>query len=214
MRHGKVTFGYIHGEKVKPSWGRRQTRRAIVERQEVISVSELHRAKAFGDRWVSFPNFGLMLTAISRLRACRHQAELFIATRDGPQRQVVPVLWTYCRVGDRGGWRPWFRCKCGRRAGKLYNAGVAFECRKCCKLVYECQLKSSKGRLERAATKIRHRLSWAERRWAFRDKLPPRPHGMRTAKYRELISRLIAIDRKIALRKQKRGIERAEWQPG
>jgi hypothetical protein len=214
MRHGKVTLGYIHGEKVKPSWGRRQSRRAIVERQEVISVNELHRAKAFGDRWVSFPNFGLMLTAISRLSACRHQAELFIATRDGPQRQVVPIMWTYCRVGDRGGWRPWFRCKCGRRAGKLYNAGVAFECRKCCKLVYECQLKSAKGRIERAASKIRLRFSWAERRLAFKDKIPPRPWGMRTAKYNKLISRMKAVDTKIALWGQKRAMQRPKYQRG
>jgi hypothetical protein len=214
MQRRKIILGYIHGERVKLSRDTRRTRHKTVERQEVISVNELHRAKAFSDRWVSFPNYGFICPSISRLRACRQQAEIYFATRDGPQRQVVPIMWTYCRVGDRGGWRPWFRCKCGRRAGKLYNAGVAFECRKCCKLVYECQLKSSKGRLERAATKIRHRLSWAERRWAFRDKLPPRPHGMRTAKYRELISRLIAIDGKIALRKQKRGIERAKWQPG
>ena len=34
--------------------------------------------------------------------------------------QRVPITWTKCHLG---GWRPWFRCSCGRRAAKLYDAG-------------------------------------------------------------------------------------------
>jgi hypothetical protein len=204
-------IGYIHGKSVKPSWGRHRSRRKTVESQEAISVNELHRAKAFRDHWVSFPNIGWGHPSISRLRACRYQAELFFGAPDGTQRQAIPIMWTYCRIGTRGGWRPWFSCKCGRRAGKLYNAGPVFACRKCCNLIYECQLKSAKGRLQRAATKIRHRLSWVERRWAFKDKIPPRPWGMRTAKYRKLISKMITVDTKIALWGQKRAMQRPRY---
>jgi hypothetical protein len=194
-----------------------------VESQEAISVNELHRAKAFRDHWVSFPNIGWGHASISRLRACRYQAELFFGAPDGTQRQTVPIVWTYCRIGTRGGYRPWFRCTCGgragklynaagpvfaRRAGKLYNADPVFACRKCCNLIYECQLKSAKGRLRRTASKIRLRLSWVERRLAFKDKIPPRPWGMRTAKYRKLISKMITVDTKIALWEQKRAMQR------
>jgi hypothetical protein len=211
---GGKDLGYMEGRPVKLSRDRRRSHRVTVESRAALNVNELHRAKAFRDSWVSFPNFGLVHPDISRLRTCRQVAEIYTATRDGPQRQTVPIVWTYCQIGNRDGWRPWFRCKCGQRAGKLYNAGTAFACRKCCNLVYECQLKSAKGRLQRAATKIRLRLSWVERRLAFKDRVPPRPHGMRTAKYRKLISRMIAIDTKIALKAQKRAIQRPKYQRG
>ena len=200
MQRGK-SFGCIHGNP-------RSMRRRIVESQEVLSVSELHRARAFRGNWVSFPNFGLLLTAISRLRACRHQVEIYISTRNGMQTQSIPITWTYCRIGYGGGWRPWFLCKCRRRAGKLYNAGGTFACRKCCGLVYECQLKSAKGRLQRTASKIRLQLRWFARGSAFKDKLPPRPYGMRTAKYQRLISRLVAVDARIAHSEKNRALRR------
>jgi hypothetical protein len=214
MQGGKI-LGYIHGERVRISRDRCRSRRVTVESRFALDINELHRAKAFREScWTSFPNFGLIHPDVLRLRACRNQAEIYVATGDGPQRQTVPIVWTHCRIGTRGGWRPWFRCKCGQRAGKLYNAGTVLACRKCCNLIYECQLKSAKGRLQRAATKIRRRLSWVERHLAFKDKLPPRPHGMRTAKYRKLIYGLIAIDKKIALREQKRAIERPKYKRG
>jgi len=179
MHHGKVSLGFIHGERIKLSRDQRRTRRKTVESQAAIDVNELQRAKAFRDHWVTFPNYGFICPSVSRLRACRWHIEIYSysATQDGTQRQSVPIVWSHCRIGYRGGYRPWFRCKCGRRAGKLYNAGPLFACRKCCNLIYECQLKSAKGRLHRTATKIRHQLSWVERRLAFRDKMPPRPWG-------------------------------------
>jgi hypothetical protein len=201
----------IQRKPVKPSWG---TRRRTVENQQVLSINELHRAKAFRGNWVSFPNFGMLLTAISQLRACRHQVEIYVATGNGMQRQAIPITWTHCRIGHRGGWRPWFMCKCRRRAGKLYNAGTVFTCRKCCNLVYECQLKSAKGRLKRIASKIRLQLRWFERRSAVKDKLPPRPYGMRTAKYQRLISRLIAVDAKIAHSEKNRALRRHRYKRG
>jgi hypothetical protein len=188
-------LGYINGRRVKPTRGKR--RRVTVESQPAICVNELHRDKAFRDFWTSFENIGLTYSTVLWLRACRQQAEIYHATPTGAQKQIVPIVWTYCAVGSRGGWRPWFRCKCGQRAGKLYNTGLAFTCRNCCNLIYERQLKSAKGRLQRTARKIRLQLSSVEQRTG---KLPSRPYGMRTEKYRKLISRLSAVDARIALR--------------
>ena len=207
-------LGYIHGERAKLSRGGRRTHRKTVETQETISVNELHRAKAFRDRWVSF--CGFTWPSVSRLRACRWQIEIYSysASRDGMQGQSVPIVWSYCRIGARGGYRPWFRCTCRRRAGKLYNAGPVFACRKCCNLIYECQLKSAKGGLRRTATKIRQQLSLVERRLAFKDSIPPRPWGMRTARYQRLISRMQAADAKIAHWVQNRGLKRNRYKSG
>jgi hypothetical protein len=161
-------IGYIPGWRAKLSRNIRHTRHRTVESQPAISVNELHRRRAFTERWVSFPNYGFICPAVSRLRACRRQIEIY-SYCDETRGQSVPILWTYCRIGARGGFRPWFRCKCGRRVGKLYNAGPVFACRKCCNLIYECQLKSAKGRLHRAASKVRLQLLWFERRSAFKE---------------------------------------------
>jgi len=208
-------LGYILSERVKLSRGQRRIRRKTVESQAAINVNELHRAKAFRDHWVSFPNYGFICPSVSWVRACRWRIEIYSysATRDG-RPQTVPIVWIFCRIGDRTGYRPWFQCICGRRAGKLYNAGPVFACRKCCNLIYECQLKSAKGRLHRTATKIRHQLSCAERRLAFKDKIPPRPWGMRTARYRRLIFRMLAVDAKIAHWEQKRQLRRHRCKRG
>jgi hypothetical protein len=206
--------GYIHGQRVKLSRDQRRTRRKTVESQPAINVNELHWAKAFRDHWVLFPNYGFVCPSVSRLRACRWQIEIYSGTKHGMQKQSVPIAWTFCRIGDRGGRRPWFQCRCGRRTGKLYNAGSLFACRKCCNLIYECQLKSAKGRLRRTATKIRHQLSWAERRLAFKDKIPPRPWGMRTSRYQRLISRMLAVDARIAYWEQRRQLRRHRCKRG
>jgi hypothetical protein len=81
-------------------------------------------------------------------------------------------------------------------------------------LIYECQLKSAKGRLRRTATKIRRQLSWVETRWAFKNKIPPRPWGMRTVKYQRLISKMLAVDTKIAHWAQNRGLKRNRYKSG
>jgi hypothetical protein len=207
MRTGKY-LGYVHGAPVRRRW--RRCSRSTVESREAISINELHKAGAFGDHWVTFSNAGIWLP-FSRLRACRQLMEIYAPRLGEMQRQPVPLQWTQCRLGYRIGWRPWFLCRCGRRAGKLYDTGAIFACRKCCNLIYECQLQSAKGRLKRTAEKIRLRLR------VFRStygKLPPRPRGMRRKKYRELITKLAAIDGRIALKGQKRAIQRRKYQRG
>jgi hypothetical protein len=70
--------------------------------------------------------------------------------------QRVPVTWTGCHFG---GWRPWFRCSCGRRAAKLYDgAGDLFACRHCCGLAYASQQLATRDRLIGRAQKIRMQL--------------------------------------------------------
>src|SRR5258708_5168423 len=72
--------------------------------------------------------------------------------------QRLRITWTKCHLG---GWRPWFRCSCGRRAAKLYDgAADFFACRHCCGLAYASQQFCTRDRLS-----VRHgRLGccWAE----------------------------------------------------
>jgi hypothetical protein len=70
--------------------------------------------------------------------------------------QRVPITWTKCHLG---GWRPWFRCSCGRRAAKLYyGAADFFACRHCCGLAYASQQLATRDRLISRARKIRMQL--------------------------------------------------------
>ena len=63
---------------------------------------------------------------------------------------------TPCHYGGR---RTWFLCPargCGRRVAILY-CGKVFACRRCYRLVYECQRESESDRADRRAWKIRER---------------------------------------------------------
>jgi hypothetical protein len=76
--------------------------------------------------------------------------------RSSSVEQRVPVTWTGCHLG---GWRPWFRCSCGRRAAKLYDgAGDLFACRHCCGSAYASQQLATRDRLISRARKIRMQL--------------------------------------------------------
>jgi hypothetical protein len=70
--------------------------------------------------------------------------------------QRLRITWTECHLG---GWRPWFRCSCGRRATKLYDgAADFFACRHCCGLAYASQQLSTRDRLISCARKMRMQL--------------------------------------------------------
>jgi hypothetical protein len=74
---------------------------------------------------------------------------------------AVPLDWTACTFG---GARPWFLCPangCGHRVAKLYLGGSGiFACRRCYRLVYDCQRESDDDRATRRAETIRKRLGW------------------------------------------------------
>jgi hypothetical protein len=98
--------------------------------------------------------------------------------------QSVPITWTECHLG---GWRPWFRCSCGRRVAKLYD-GVAdfFACRRCCGLAYASQQLAPRDRLISQARKIRMQLGGGP---SLFDPFPDKPRGMHWSTYERLRAR-------------------------
>jgi hypothetical protein len=95
--------------------------------------------------------------------------------------QRVPITWTGCHLG---GWRPWFRCSCGRRVAKLYDgAGDFFACRHCCGLAYASQQLSPRDRSISRARTIRMRLGGSP---SLIDPFPDKPRGMHRRTYERL----------------------------
>ena len=112
------------------------------------------------------------------------------------REQVVSLTWTRQRLG---GMRAWFVCACGRRAAKLYlEPGKVFACRLCCGLGYESQAESPERRRERQALeraqKIRMKLG-AEPN--LLEPPPPRPRGMRRARYHQLLAALLDAEERV-----------------
>jgi hypothetical protein len=104
-------------------------------------------------------------------------------------KQRVPITWTKCHLGD---WRPWFRCSCGRRAAKLYDAAADFfACRHCCGLAYASQQLCTRDRLISSARKIRMKLGGGP---SLIDPFPHRPRGMHRSTYERLRARAQASE--------------------
>src|SRR5258708_15843621 len=103
--------------------------------------------------------------------------------------QRVPITWTGCHLG---GWRPWFRCSCGRRAAKLYDgAADFFACRRCCGLAYASQQLATRDRLISSARKIRMQLGGGP---SLFDTFPDKPRGMHWSTYDRLRARAQASE--------------------
>jgi hypothetical protein len=103
--------------------------------------------------------------------------------------QRVPITWTGCHLG---GWRPWFRCSCGRRAAKLYDAAADFfACRHCCGLAYESQQLCTRDRLISSARKIRMQLGGGP---SLFEPFPDKPRGMHWCTYERLRARAQASE--------------------
>jgi hypothetical protein len=103
--------------------------------------------------------------------------------------QRVSISWTKCHLG---GWRPWFRCSCGRRAAKLYDAAADFfACRHCCGLAYASQQLCTRDRLISSARKIRMQLGGGP---SLFDPFPDKPRGMHWRTYERLRARAQASE--------------------
>jgi hypothetical protein len=103
--------------------------------------------------------------------------------------QRVRITWTKCHLG---GWRPWFRCSCGRRAAKLYDAAADFfACRHCCGLAYASQQLCTRDRLISSARKIRMQLGGGP---SLFDPFPDKPRGMHWSTYDRLRARAQASE--------------------
>lgn len=104
--------------------------------------------------------------------------------------QPVPLTWTSCALG---GQRPWFRCRCGRRAAILYPIDEALGCRKCCGLFYCSQYEGAVLRAVRRAHAIRQRLGGDPDVFSI---FPDKPLGMHWRTYDRLRARGLAEDRR------------------
>jgi hypothetical protein len=87
--------------------------------------------------------------------------------------QQIPLSWTSCHFG---GFRPWFKCNCGRRVAKLYKSIGGYHCRQCFdNPPYASETKSTNNRIGYAASKLRLRLNGMA---ALTEPRPDRPQGM------------------------------------
>ena len=104
---------------------------------------------------------------------------------DEPWQDVeysVLIEWTPCQFG---GSRAWFLCPargCGRRVAILYS-GVIFACRKCHRLIYQCQKQRVWERAMSRARKIRMKLGGSP---DVTEWFPPKPKGMHWSTYERL----------------------------
>lgn len=76
-------------------------------------------------------------------------------TNGTDMRQAVGLTWTPLHFG---GWRPWWKCSCGRRAAIVYSTGRTWTCRTCARLAYPVQREGRMDRLWRKRNKIHERL--------------------------------------------------------
>ena len=77
------------------------------------------------------------ITRLVLTKATETDVQLIFQHGTGWRSQFIPLVLTACAYG---GSRPWFRCRCGRRVGVLFDAASRFYCRKCLGLRYQSQV--------------------------------------------------------------------------
>jgi hypothetical protein len=155
----------------------RKSKRPILEKLPFIDVRDLSKAGALDGPWL---NFGAPFRYhfLRRLETSRHRLKLTMINCAAPS--VFRVEWARCNFG---GARPWFRCLCGERAGKLYCGGMFIGCRRCYGAVYESQRRSARGRKHQQASKIRLSIGGAP---TIAQPFPERPRRMWRRMYERL----------------------------
>jgi hypothetical protein len=153
----------------------------LLEEFESLDVNELHRARAFRDRTVTFPSVQFRYPRLLALKADRWSLQLQFHNHEW---QRIPMQWTWC---PWGAYRPWFKCPyCGRRVGKLYNGDDFVACRTCCGLRYVSQSRGYGAQHHYQALKLRVRLGGKP---SIAEPFPERPFGMHEKTYRRLRAR-------------------------
>jgi hypothetical protein len=171
--------------------------RSTVESIRKIDVNALHRKGCFGAQRREFPvtwSIDGKTTGVVIASADHWGMELNYHSdhRNEPVRVTVPITWTRCHLG---GFRPWFRCDCGRRVGTLFELHQFYVCRTCRQLNYEAQQFSRKRRerLNFLAFRIHERLGG---RPNSLDPFPVKPKGPRWRTYERLGARAEMTERK------------------
>jgi hypothetical protein len=158
-------------------------KRDLVERTESVDVRELARERALSQAPKWFPFLGLKT---NRFRV-EYRGRRWPTER---RTQVIPVTCTRCHFG---GTRPWFICRCGKRAAILYPGVLGLLCcRACAGLAYESQLWGNRRRLYRKAEGIRRFFDNHGRPGV--DAKPQRPRGMHRKTYARLMAVLTSLE--------------------
>ena len=166
----------------------RKSNRPILEKLPFIDVRDLKKAGALDGSW---RNFGapFRYDFLRRLETSRHRVEMTM--RDCAVPSAFRVEWARCHFG---GGRPWFRCRCGERVGRLYCGGMFIGCRHCYGAVYECQRRGDKGRKHQQASKIRLSLGGPP---TIAKPFPERPPRMWRKTYARLKERAERYEREL-----------------
>jgi hypothetical protein len=116
--------------------------------------------------------------------------------------QQIPVTWTRCNFG---GFRPWFKCPCGKRVARLYKSIGGYHCRGCFDYPrYASQTKSAKNRIGFAASKLRLRMNGIA---ALTEPRPDRPKGMHRRTYTRALRRLEVYESRLSPRQKAKPVD-------
>jgi hypothetical protein len=136
---------------------------------------------------------------VVQIRASRYR---LLVEQTGDFLQQIPVCWTRCNFG---GHRPWFKCNCGKRVGKLYKSIAGYYCRRCFDDPrYASQTKSTKNRIAFAASKLRLRMNGMA---ALTEPRPIKPKGMHRRTYPRLLRRLELLESRLSPRQKAKPVD-------
>ena len=136
---------------------------------------------------------------VVQIRASRYR---ILVEHTGQFLQQIPLSWTHCHFG---GFRPWFKCNCGRRVARLYKSIAGYHCRGCFDNPrYASQTKSKKNRISFAASKLRLRLNGMA---SPTEAHPERPRGMHRKTYARALRRLEAYESRLSLRQKAKPVD-------
>lgn len=161
-----------------------------------LDVCDLNRRGLLSPDWVSAP---LRWPGISELLCARFAVQIRLRGHDRIQR--VAIAWVFGIARTCG--QPYFVCPhCQRRVRHLYAALGGYTCRRCIgRTILVAQTLNARTRPHRTAAKIRLQLD-AEAK--IGGPIPPRPKGMRRARYGRLITRLIEAEGRLSPRMRKK----------
>ena len=166
--------------------------------EDCLDVREFHRRGLLRDREVVIKPF-LRWPRVVQIHVSRYR---ILVEQIGQFLQQIPLSWTRCHFG---GFRPWFKCNCGRRVAKLYKSIGGYHCRQCFdNPPYASETKSTKNRIGYAASKLRLRLNGMA---ALTEPRPDRPQGMHRRTYARSLQRLESYESRLSPRHKAKPVD-------
>jgi hypothetical protein len=157
-----------------------------------LDVTDLNKRGLLGPDWVTAP---LRWPGVAELLCARYAVQLRLYGHD--RRQRIAIAWVFGISATCG--QPYFRCPhCQRRVRHLYRALGGHTCRRCIgPTIRAAQTLDRRTRPHREACRIRLILNAEAKIGA---PIPPRPKGMRRARYARLVDRLIKAEGRLSPR--------------